>query len=329
MAESRDVLTVETYKPISELQNNQEYSQIFYIDKVEFNERMIDIEKTPFARITLSDKSGSISGVVWNYRSDMLQSGTFAYMIIHARIYKGNLGFYVNSSDITCLDDEDPYFYKYDYIRGISDSFLDSCANEIQLELEGLEDPDYRNIACNAMHELSLLNEIRNAPYGIAGPMEYRGGLLVHIAHAMRFAKVGNTQARELEILFNPSLVLLGCVLRNIGWSTTIRYDNAFLNVRDAFHMTGIYRASFRYVNHLIITTESNLEISIPEPKKQALENICNEVRDIKTLEGRIVNNADQMADILDFGAAILNKKSNKNWSDELFIGHIACKSKT
>jgi hypothetical protein len=87
--------------------------------------------------------------------------------------------------------------------------------------------------------------------------------------------------------------------------------------------MIGVHRASARYINHLMLTTESNLQIEIPESKKQALENMCNTQPDIMTLEGKIVSCADNMADVLDFSVSPLQRKQIGSWNDELFTAHL------
>jgi hypothetical protein len=88
----------------------------------------------------------------------------------------------------------------------------------------------------------------------------------------------------------------------------------------------GPHRASFRYINHLLLNIENSESLNIPESKKQALENVCFPIDQIRTLEGRSVALCDQMADVLDFGHELLETVSRtKNWSpdpDGYFVGH-------
>jgi hypothetical protein len=86
--------------------------------------------------------------------------------------------------------------------------------------------------------------------------------------------------------------------------------------------MTGVNRASARYIDHLMMHVESVLEIQIPEAKKQALENSCNEIAEIKTLEGRIAATVDDMIDLIHFGGEELLSKSRGNWTNDFFTGH-------
>lgn len=313
-------LSVNTYIPIANFEPEKTYCQTFLVGPIVFNKKMNTKLGEAFARVTLKDISGEITGVIWNY-DDELSEGCYAQICITTRLYKNELEFTARANTIK-LCDATP-LNQYDYIKGSSESSLRSYAQEIENAIMQMGDNIYMDLMANALHRLEILNALKESPYGLDGPLSYRGGLLVHVAHALRFAQVGIRHAVEIETPCNPSLVTAGCVLRNIGWHTTTRFQGDALRPRDAFYMTGIYRASARYVDHLILTTEIDLQATIPEAKKQALENMCNDRSGIRTLEGQIVAAADTMADVLDYGAHILQKKQNGNWSDDLFRGHI------
>jgi hypothetical protein len=272
-----------------------------------------------FARIVIKDVTGELQGVIWNYNANLV-SGEFYSIKITTQVYRDNLEFQAQSSDIHRVPVP---LNKFDYVKGISESVLSSYAQEIEDSFIEMDDEVYRNVLGSAIHKLDLIQALKQSPYGIIGSMAYKGGLLVHVAHSLRLAKVAITQAIELELPFNPSLVITGCMLRNIGWHTTTLFKGDHLRPRDAYHMTGIHRASARYIDHLMLTCESDLQINIPESKKQALENMCNKRPDIRTLEGKIVSCADNMADVLDFAVASLQKKQIGNWIDDLFTGHL------
>jgi hypothetical protein len=312
-------LGTEQYIPISSLEHGKTYEQIFFVTEIVHNSKMVTQQGKPFARVTFKDTTGEISGVVWDY-NDQLEEGGYFSVSVEIRPYRGNIEFACQASDITPV--ETP-LNQYDYITGVNEAVLQAYANEIHDEITSIDDPIYRDIMGNAVEDLNMIYSLMASPYGIKGPMAYRGGLIVHVAHSLRLAKVAIQQARELEIPFSPSLVIAGCVLRNIGWHTTTRFQGDHLRPRDAYHMIGVHRASARYINHLMLTTESNLQIEIPESKKQALENMCNTQPDIMTLEGKIVSCADNMADVLDFSVSPLQRKQIGSWNDELFTAHL------
>lgn len=318
--ERRDVLSVETYTPISSFEHGKTYEQIFLVAEIVYNDKMKTAQGSAFARVTLKDVTGSISGVVWGY-DETLEEGSYAILKIETKLYRGELEFSAQAENTTPTETPINIF---DYVVGVGENSLTAYAHEIEDEIMSIDDATYRDIMGNAIHRLDFMNALKTSPYGITGPMAYRGGLLVHVAHSMRLAKVAIGQSKELEIPFSPSLVVVGCALRNIGWYTTTRFQGDYLRPRDAYHMIGIHRASARYIDHLMLTCESDLQIAIPESKKQALENMCNRQSEIRTLEGKIVSCADNMADVLDFSVATLQRKQHGSWTDELFVGHLS-----
>jgi len=307
------------YIPIGSLEHNHPYEQVFLVAAIKYNQSMKARTGQPFARLTLKDTTGELEGVVWDY-SDNLQEGDYALVSLDTKVYRGEIEFQAQGQNVrpTAAPQN-----QYDYVLGVSEHELTAYAGEVEDELISVSDPIYRDVMGNAIHRLDLMQALKESPYGITGPMAYRGGLLVHVVHSMRLARVATNQASELDMPFSSALVMVGCALRNIGWHTTTRFQGDHLRSRDAYHMTGIYRASARYIDHLMLTTESNLQIEIPESKRQALENICNRRADIHTLEGKIVACADNMADVLDFGVDSLQQKQRGSWNNDLFTGHL------
>lgn len=313
-------MSVDTYIAISSLEHGKTYEQVFLVAAITANSNMKTGTGKPFARALFKDVTGEIEGVLWGYNGELIE-GSYIALQIQTQLYRGNTEFQAQAADIKVVDTP---VNQFDYIKGVSAHVLSAYSGEVEDHIMSIADATYRDIMCNALHRLDLLAALSQSPYGITGPMAYRGGLLVHVTHSMRLALVAINQAKELEIPFSPSLVVAGCALRNIGWHTTTRFQGDHLRARDAYNMTGIHRASARYIDHLMLTTESDLQIEIPESKRQALENMCNKRPEIRTLEGKIVSCADNMADVLDFSVAPLQQKQRGNWNDELFTGHLS-----
>ena len=306
----------ETYVPIKDVGVGR-YDHIFLISKVTHNDAMVTAGGKRFARITLRDITGEIEGVVWNYTN--LIEGQYYRIALEVKTYKGELEFAAASEYIHEVDTP---LNVHDYIKGMPESALAACAATVEESLEMMTDEHYRNVVGNAIQRLDLMQALKTSPYGLSGPLAYRGGLLVHVAGSLRLAKVMAEQAAVAETPINISLVMASCIFRNIGWNTTTCFVHGYLRPKDAFHMTGINRASARYVDHLMIHVESDLDMKVPEEKKQALENSCNEVAEIKTIEGRIAAAADHMVDLLHFGGDALRSKTKGNWTNDFFTGH-------
>lgn len=319
-------MVVQSYVPIKDLENGQKYKQIFMVAEFRNAKTMRTAQGNRFARITVQDTTGTMDGVIWGYEdSREIRTGDFIPMEIELQPYENRLEFKTNLSSIGETLKMPPENI-FDYIQGISEAALEAYVEELEEYLAYMQDPHYNNIVGNALSRLSLMHVLKVSPYGLNGPLAYAGGLLVHVVHAMRFARVATKQARENETPLNVSLIIAGCLFRNIGWHTTTRFQGKVLRPRDAFYMTGPHRASMRFVNHLIITTETDIDIKIPESKRQALENLCSPLSEIKTLEGHIVARSDEFADLMDFGRDMLDKRSmQENWSPDtqgFFVGH-------
>lgn len=322
MAAIKSVSSDETYVPIAKLEVGKTYRQLFLVENVTSGDNMVTAQGVAFMCVTLRDVSGEIEGKVWGY-VDGLEDGVYALMTITVGRYQKTLQFQAKPEAVVVQPV--PPINQYDYIKGISSSLLQHYAEELQNEIASLDDEVYRNVLSVAVHHLDLIAKLKGSPYNLSGPMAYMGGLLVHVTHTLRVAKVACAQAKDREITFNQSLVVAGCILRNIGWHTTTQFKGGDeIRSRDAYHMTGIDRASVRFINHLMLTCANDLRITIPEPKIQALENMCNNFENIHTLEGQIVSCANDMANILNAGHETLQRKQQGHWRDnKLFIGHL------
>ena len=206
----------------------------------------------------------------------------------------------------------------------VTDNLLICYAEEIEQAILNLDDPLCRDVMGCAMNHLTLLRTLRDAPYGLEGTMSYRGGLLVHTIRSLRCALATCIQAQELETPFSPSLVTMGCILRNVGWYTTTNFQGDKPRPRDSYKTIGVRRASIHYINKLVNACVANTQTVLPTAYQQVLENMCNPTKDICTFEGMIVAYADNIADVLSFGVATLQTKQEGNWHGDFFTGHLS-----
>lgn len=316
MGAADDMTTIDNYIAVKDLRPGR-YHQVFLIHKVVHNDSMVTGTGSRFARVVIKDITGEIDGVLWNFTA--MDEGGYYRMAIDAKLYRGELEFTADFGSVEIIDTP---LNAYDYVKGISEHTLNAHAELVQDIIQTMDDEHYRNILGNAIQRLDLIDALRTSPYGLTGPMAYKGGLLVRVANSLKLIKVVSQQVNELETPINTSLVIASCILRNIGWHTSTCFINGHLRPKDAFYMTGVNRASARYIDHLMMHVESDLEIQIPEAKKQALENSCNEIAEIKTLEGRIAATVDDMIDLIHFGGEELLSKSRGNWTNDFFTGH-------
>jgi hypothetical protein len=79
--------------------------------------------------------------------------------------------------------------------------------------------------------------------------------------------------------------------------------EGTFFAKTDSYSLMGIRVASMMWANHMLISTESDMTINIPEPKKLALQNIClaNSEEECATPEAQIIFAANKLIDNLYF----------------------------
>jgi len=295
-----------------------EYSGVFLVDRVV--PKQMRSQKEHYLSVTLVDVTGRIEGVIWNYNNtNVVKSGQYIHLEITTKIYREQLHFNAKGRSVQPFSGTPANIE--DYVRSLAEPVLDYYEAELREALTDLDDPEYIDM----LHEdVDLVATLRQAPYGQDGPLAHPGGLLVHTTHTLRLALNAVKECADVDgIKTNRSLIILGTVLRNIGWSTTTVLEGKFIRPRDAFYMTGVHSASARYVDHLMQSVEAFKNITLNESKKQALHNLCADIDDIRTLEGKIIAWAGEMAGLMHGFGYTMNLKQEGNWRGDFFVGHL------
>lgn len=301
------------YIPIKSLQVGQTYSQVFLISGVA-NKVSKKASGKPYILITLKDVTGTIRGCLWDAQIDpdnekMWVAGNFVGLTVVVESYNNEKTCIVNH--ISGLA-ETPKDNLTDYIHGPNNHVLNVLKEDIEKSLSEIEDPNYRDIIYNARERLDILNMMAVYPYELEGHLAYRGGLLNHTALVLRTALCMVNSGREpsVDIRIDKSLVVLGVIFRNLGYINTVKSDGTSFVEDDAYKLLGIRYASAIMANHIIISTESDMKVVIPEAKKLALQNCClaETLDQCATIEARIVLLANQFANEIYSNTNLYNK---------------------
>lgn len=310
---------MDSYTPIAYLQPGKKYNGIFLVRDVSVRSSFKNKIKKSYLLVHLIDVTGTIEGAIWSCTNpSLVEAGKYIVLEIEVKEYNGKLQFNASGKNIQVYSGTPPNIQ--DYVRGPAQTILDFYATELKDRIDEVDDPDYRDIILKGV---DLVDILKNSPYGERGPLIHPGGLLIHTVHTLRLSLQAAEQCKEIDGLkINKSLLVLGATLRNIGWHTTTILEGGFFKPRDAFHMTGVYRASARYVDHLMLSTENDLNKTLSESKKQALHNMCNPLEDIKTAEGKIVAWAGELASLMHLAGTSMTRKPEGSWCGEFFVGH-------
>lgn len=321
-------MSIDTYIPIANLKPGTEYDQVFMIKDASHRKN----NNKSYSLLTLQDVTGTISASVWDFNAEknpnILEPGKFIRLKGLVKFYKEQIVISSNATNIAPYNGQPDNIT--DYVVCMNNGTLNVYAQEIHTYLEHIEDPYYRDLLNNAQQRLDIISLLKESPYQITGPLAHRGGLLIFTNDLLKFSEsiAKNSVGRILyEDHINTSLLTTGCILKNLGWYTTTFFKGDFLNTKDAFHNIGVKRASFRFVHDLMLHTENDLKISIPEAKKQALENLINDdLEDILTVEGKIIYIAEKIIMMLHMADFKLKQKTEDiNWVNDLslFRGHL------
>jgi hypothetical protein len=309
---------IEEYTPIAHLKPGTQYSQVFLVQNAFV--KTTRKSKEPYMSVTLADPTGRIEGAIWNFsNTDVVKPGGYVSLEITTKLYKDTMQF--NAKGRTTQPFVGTPENIDDYICGPGEAVLDYYSDELRSHIDGIDDIEYRDMLHS---QVDIVDTLRNATFGETGSLSHPGGLLIHTVHAIRIALSSVEKCADINGLkVSKSLIVMGCLFRNIGWSTTMLLEGNFFRPRDAYFMTGIFRASARYVDHLMQSVESDLNVTLNESKKQSLHNMCAPVGDVRTLEGKVVAWAGDMASILHLGGYAMNLKQEGNWKGDFFVGHL------
>jgi 3'-5' exoribonuclease len=189
-----------------------------------------------FLNVTISDKTGTLKGVVWdnvNQITASITSGDFAYVNGSVSEYKGALQVVIKKMESFPSDRIDPSDFLPQTSRNIEDMFerLVKRANSITT--------DYLKALINAFfNDREFVNKFKTAPAAKKMHHAYIGGLLEHTVSMTSLAdKIAGHYGGV-----NRDLLLAGAILHDIGKIDEFDYQSKI-----------DYSDKGRLLNHIVI----------------------------------------------------------------------------
>jgi 3'-5' exoribonuclease len=189
-----------------------------------------------FLNVTISDKTGTLKGVVWDNVNQIaagITSGDFAYVNGNVSEYKGNLQVVIKKMEPFPSDRIDPSDFLPETSRNIEDMFerLVKRANSITTE--------YLKALINAFfNDREFVNKFKTAPAAKKMHHAYIGGLLEHTVSMTSLAdKIAGHYGGV-----NRDLLLTGTILHDIGKIDEFDYQSKI-----------DYSDKGRLLNHIVI----------------------------------------------------------------------------
>jgi hypothetical protein len=258
-----------TYLPINTLIPCPEIEQVFLIE--EANQRYGN-NRSPFVSLTLKDMTGRLKCMIFNTKiSPPLEAGKFI-------LIKGRVESFASHLQIVA-ESWQPFNGSpdnlSDYVICPNLNVLKVYGERLQSYVDSMTDADYRNIVGNGCERMSLVDKMSYAPYGLSGPLSYRGGLLFHTTQLLRVSLSILDAFEDCQHGLNRDLLIAGCIFRNIGWWPCTTAKGDIFTPSPIYNALGVRFASAMVANHVCISTESDLHIKLELDKKLGIQHIA------------------------------------------------------
>lgn len=208
---------------VKELSDGDNVNEIFLLaDKQLRANRNADL----YLLATLRDKSGMISGLMWNVTEERMQhisAGDMVHVKGKIQVYQGGLQMIVTYIDLA----PDSSWNAEDF-QSQPQANVGPMLDRLRELMSSLKSEKLRTLADCFMSDEALLNDMCAAPAGIKAHHAYHGGLIEHI---VSMAEVADRLCGHYPDL-NRDLLLLGVLLHDLGkvrelsWEPTLAYTD-------------------------------------------------------------------------------------------------------
>jgi 3'-5' exoribonuclease len=175
-----------------------------------------------YLQLRLTDKSGSLTGMLWNASDSMFESvltGNYLRVAGTTQLYNGQLQMIV-----TRIEPVDPRQIDDQDFVTVSSEEIDKLGQRLTELLRGVNNVHLRNLAECFLADEEFMGKFVAAPAGIKNHHAYRGGLLAHVVSLMEVCRVVAPLYPELD----DDLLLLGAFLHDAGKIDELTYDREF-----------------------------------------------------------------------------------------------------
>jgi 3'-5' exoribonuclease len=175
-----------------------------------------------YLQLRLTDKTGSLTGMLWNASDSMFNSvetGNYLRVAGTTQIYNGQLQMIV-----TRIEPTDPrQIDEQDFVI-VSTEEMDRLGQRLAELLRSVRNVHLRNLAECFLADEHFMGKFTTAPAGIKNHHAYRGGLLAHVVSLMEVCRVVAPLYPDLD----SDLLLLGAFLHDAGKIDELTYDREF-----------------------------------------------------------------------------------------------------
>lgn len=217
---------------IKDIQDGQTVDGVFLVKEMSRAETRAG---KPYLSLVLMDRSGEISGRVWDNADQLMDrcpTGAVITLKAQAQSYKGILQLKVN--EIHTAEGLDPADFMPEAPGDVK-----SMASEFMKLVKSVEDPHLNHLLLAIFKKRTFFERFKKAPAAKAMHHAYSGGLLEHTLGVARLADL----VSDLYPTVDRSLLLSGAFLHDIGKMREFSFD--------AFPFD--YSTEGRLVGHMVL----------------------------------------------------------------------------
>jgi len=199
---------------------------------------------------SLRDKTGVISGLMWNVTEDGvsdISAGQMVQVRGKVQLYQGNLQMIVAQIEPAAADS----YVEEDFEIAPQANVAPLLARLREL-LAMIQSPELQILADCFMADEDLVNGLCSAPAGVKAHHAYMGGLLEHVV------SMSETAVRLCEVhpSLNRDLLLLGVLLHDLGKTRELSWDPSFAYT-DEGQLLGHMNIAVEILNEKLLQAES------------------------------------------------------------------------
>jgi 3'-5' exoribonuclease len=202
---------------INQLKENEKISEIYVVSDKQLRPNK---KGNLYLQFTLSDKTGSICGFIWNVTDAAdynFESGDYIQAEGTTQRFQGTLQFIAKSLTKVAADSVD----STEFVR-VPLIDIPKAQNRLRELLRSITNPSLRNLADCFSIDDTFIDQFSRTPAGIKLHHAYSGGLLEHSLQMMETA----VRIAELYPVLNRDLLLMGAFLHDIGKTKKVALGN-------------------------------------------------------------------------------------------------------
>jgi 3'-5' exoribonuclease len=203
-----------------------------------------------YLQVELADRSGSITGRMWNASDDDFESfddGDFVRVEGAVQLYSGTLQIIV-----AAIGRVDPRTVDEAEFRVLSTADIERLATELAGLLAGVRPGPLRLLVDELLADEALMAAFKRSPAGVKQHHAHTGGLLEHVVNLLRLAD----RVAPLYPDLDRDLLLVGVLVHDIGKTLELESERGF-SYTDAGQLLGHVLLGLELVDEKMRLVES------------------------------------------------------------------------